>query len=142
LSAFTLILPLFPALISHYREKDDSGLFKMLEDKVDVFRIMVGAPSQFNNVLFGGFLGSLFSFLQFLASPVIGGLSDRFGRKPLMIVTIIGSQHLHYVTACNWYLFQEFLFPTFFGSSPAILLFLFLPELLVEYLRVGAIWVS
>ena len=99
MSAFTLILPLFPALISHYREKDDSGLFKMLEDKVDVFRIMVGAPTQFNNVLFGGFLGSLFSFLQFLASPVIGGLSDRFGRKPLMIVTTIGSQPLHHVTA-------------------------------------------
>ena len=32
--AFTLILPLFPALISHYRENDDSGLFKTLEDKV------------------------------------------------------------------------------------------------------------
>ena len=99
MSAFTLILPLFPALISHYREKDDSGLFKMLEDKVDVFRMMVGAPSQFNNVLFGGFLGSLFSFLQFLASPVIGGLSDRFGRKPLMIVTTIGNQRLHHATA-------------------------------------------
>ena len=52
--------------------------------------MMVGAPSQFNTVLFGGFLGSIFSFLQFLASPVIGGLSDRFGRKPLMIVTTIG----------------------------------------------------
>ena len=88
--AFTLILPLFPALISHYREHDDSGLFKLLEDKVDVFRVMVGAPVQFNTVLFGGFLGSLFSFLQFLASPVVGGLSDRFGRRPLMIVTTIG----------------------------------------------------
>ena len=58
--------------------------------KVDVFREMVGAPSQFNTVLFGGFLGSIFSFLQFLASPVIGGLSDRFGRKPLLILTTIG----------------------------------------------------
>ena len=95
MTAFTLILPLFPALISHYREKDDSGLFKMLEEKVDVFRVIVGAPAQFNTVLFGGFLGSLFSFLQFLASPVVGGLSDRFGRKPLMIVTTIGSQPLH-----------------------------------------------
>ena len=71
----------------------------MLEDKVDVFRMMVGAPSQFNTVLFGGFLGSLFSFLQFLASPVVGGLSDRFGRKSLMIVTTIGSQPLHHVNS-------------------------------------------
>ena len=32
--------------------------------KVDGFRGMVGAPAQFNTVLFGGFLGSVFSFLQ------------------------------------------------------------------------------
>ena len=34
LLAFTLILPLFPALISHYRENDSSGLFAALERKV------------------------------------------------------------------------------------------------------------
>ena len=34
LLAFTLILPLFPALISHYREHDSSGLFAALERKV------------------------------------------------------------------------------------------------------------
>ena len=33
-SAFTLILPLFPALIGHYRENDSSGLFAYLETKV------------------------------------------------------------------------------------------------------------
>ena len=34
LSAFTLILPLFPALIGHYRDNDSSGLFAYLETKV------------------------------------------------------------------------------------------------------------
>jgi hypothetical protein len=34
LLAFTLILPLFPALIGHYRENDSSGLFAYLETKV------------------------------------------------------------------------------------------------------------
>jgi len=107
LLAFTLILPLFPALISHYRESDDSGLFKLMEDKINVFRTMVGAPVQFNTVLFGGFLGSIFSFLQFLASPVIGGLSDRFGRKPLMIVTTIGISvsYLLWVMSSNFAVF-------------------------------------
>merc|ERR1711990_1090071 len=64
LLAFTLILPLFPALISHYRENDSSGLFMFLEERVDWFRALVGAPAQFNTVLFGGLLGSVFSFLQ------------------------------------------------------------------------------
>ena len=38
-SAFTLILPLFPALIGHYRENDSSGLFGFLETKVLCFEI-------------------------------------------------------------------------------------------------------
>ena len=58
--------------------------------QVDVFREIVGAPSKFTTVLFGGFLGSIFSFLQFLSSPVVGGLSDRFGRKPLLIISTVG----------------------------------------------------
>ena len=62
-----------------------------------MFRGLVGAPAQFNTVLFGGLLGSLFSFLQFIASPIIGGLSDRFGRKPLMIGTCVGKT-LHILT--------------------------------------------
>lgn len=107
LLAFTLILPLFPALISHYREHDSSGLFMFLENKVDSFRHLVGAPAQFNTVLFGGLLGSLFSFLQFIASPVIGGLSDRFGRKPLMIATCTGISvsYLLWVLSSNFAIF-------------------------------------
>ena len=40
-SAFTLILPLFPALIGHYRENDSSGLFAYLETKV-LFQFKAG----------------------------------------------------------------------------------------------------
>jgi len=90
LLAFTLILPLFPSLIAHYRQNDSSGLFAFLETKVEHFRLLVGAPAEFNTVLFGGLLGSLFSFLQFIASPIIGGLSDRFGRKPLLLASTLG----------------------------------------------------
>ena len=42
-AAFTLILPLFPALISHYRENDSSGLFRFLETKVGGGGIMMTA---------------------------------------------------------------------------------------------------
>ena len=34
LLAFTLILPLFPALLEHYRKNDEEGLYPFLESKV------------------------------------------------------------------------------------------------------------
>lgn len=35
-------------------------------------------------------MGSLYSFLQFLGSPIVGALSDVYGRKPLMILCLTG----------------------------------------------------
>ena len=40
-TAFTLILPLFPSIISHYRDQDTSGLFKLLENKVRIILQMI-----------------------------------------------------------------------------------------------------
>ena len=39
--------------------------------QVDGFRGMVGAPAEFNTVLFGGFLGSVFSFLQVIVVSML-----------------------------------------------------------------------
>ena len=38
---------------------------------------------------FLGFLGSLFSLLQFLVSPIIGASSDIFGRKTILIMSMV-----------------------------------------------------
>lgn len=37
------------------------------------------------------FLFASYSLLQFLATPLIGRLSDRYGRKPLLVISLIGS---------------------------------------------------
>lgn len=93
LLAFTVILPLFPSLMEYYDKRDDQGsLYQGLKQFVHGFLAWVGAPDtpRWNSVLFGGILGSLFSFLQYLTSPLIGAVSDVYGRKPLMILTSIG----------------------------------------------------
>lgn len=89
LLAFTMILPLLPSLLDHYRQNDSSGLYSWLSQKIYSFQVLVGAPEKFNSVLFGGFLGSMFSFLQFIASPIVGGISDVVGRKPVMVVCLV-----------------------------------------------------
>ncbi|KAG8239065.1 hypothetical protein J437_LFUL018425 [Ladona fulva] len=88
LLAFTMILPLLPSLLDLYDSRDSSGLYPYLLSQVKFFQHLVGAPDRFNSVLFGGILGSMFSFLQFVTSPLVGGLSDAYGRKPAMLLCL------------------------------------------------------
>ncbi|KAK2586021.1 hypothetical protein KPH14_010589 [Odynerus spinipes] len=90
LLAFTMILPLLPTLLDHYKALDNNGLYSIISNHVQSLRIFFNAPDKVDTVLYGGFLGSMYSFLQFLSSPIIGALSDTYGRKPLMILCLIG----------------------------------------------------
>lgn len=92
LLAFTMILPLLPSLLEYYRLNDAGGLYHTLSKSVRYFQELVGAPEKYNSVLFGGFLGSMYSFLQFIASPIMGGLSDSYGRKPILLLCLVRSQ--------------------------------------------------
>lgn len=38
-----------------------------------------------------GFLGTAYPLMQFIGAPLLGGLSDRFGRKPVLMVSQIGT---------------------------------------------------
>jgi DHA1 family tetracycline resistance protein-like MFS transporter len=38
-----------------------------------------------------GFLLASYSFVQFLASPMLGWLSDRYGRRPILLCSLVGS---------------------------------------------------
>ncbi|XP_005092721.1 major facilitator superfamily domain-containing protein 10 isoform X2 [Aplysia californica] len=107
LLAFTVILPLLPSLLEHYSHHDESGLYSAIKNSVSSFRNFVGAPdtARWNSVLFGGLIGSLFSMLQFLTSPIIGAASDVYGRRPLMLICLIGISFSYVL----WALSQSFL---------------------------------
>ncbi|XP_020817292.1 major facilitator superfamily domain-containing protein 10 [Drosophila serrata] len=101
LLAFTIILPLLPSLLEYYRQNDTSGLYAVLTESVRWFQQLLGAPERYISVLFGGFLGSMFSFLQFVASPIVGGLSDYYGRKPVLLVCASGIALSYLIWACS-----------------------------------------
>lgn len=89
LLAFTIILPLLPTILERYRHDDSSGLYVHLSSQIRYFQELLGAPDRYSSVLFGGFLGSMFSFLQFVASPIMGALSDCYGRKPILLFSLV-----------------------------------------------------
>ncbi|AFY42431.1 tetracycline resistance MFS efflux pump [Nostoc sp. PCC 7107] len=58
-------------------------------------------------------LFSIYSIAQFFSTPVIGKLSDRFGRKPLLIISLAGTVIANAIagtaTTASWLFFARFL---------------------------------
>ena len=65
-TGFTLILPVIPFLVGRYVPPDRVGLYV-------------------------GLIVSVFALCAFTAAPVLGALSDRFGRRPVLLLSLIGS---------------------------------------------------
>ncbi|MCC7519750.1 MAG: MFS transporter [Verrucomicrobiae bacterium] len=68
-------------------------------------------------------LGSVFSLMQFLTSPYWGRLSDRYGRRPILLITLFGST-LSYLALpfCTTFgqIFASRAFAGFFGGNIAV----------------------
>ncbi|GKZ22745.1 hypothetical protein AbraIFM66951_004241 [Aspergillus brasiliensis] len=95
LISFTFILPLFPSLLTFYRNQDPSpnSLLNRVFHYLNAYKNSFAKPidSRYDIVLLGGALGSLFSFLQALAAPFIGRLSDQRGRKTALLYSMVGN---------------------------------------------------
>lgn len=59
-----------------------------------------------NNALIGGWLLATFGIMQFLFAPIMGAVSDKFGRKPVLIVcfTAFTLDYFLYAVSQNLYL--------------------------------------
>ncbi|MCA0134566.1 TCR/Tet family MFS transporter [Pseudosulfitobacter pseudonitzschiae] len=73
-------------------------LFTVLLDAMGIGLILPIMPDLIRNVqggtlaqaaLWGGVLSTTFAVMQFLFGPVIGGLSDRFGRRPVLLLSLV-----------------------------------------------------
>lgn len=64
---FGIIIPVLPALIG------------------DVGRVSLGEAA-----VLGGWMAAGYSLAQFLSGPLLGNLSDRYGRRPLLLLAIFG----------------------------------------------------
>lgn len=92
LVGFSIIFPMFPSLATHYLETNpDDPLLKLIFRLIHVLMETSGTSATASTiVLFGGLLGAFYSILQFIGAPLWGALSDRIGRKPVLLISIFG----------------------------------------------------
>ena len=93
---FSVLFPLFPEMLEHYLAREariGGGLVTDFVNFILSFSI-VGEDSgsfRFETVIFGGALGSLYAILQFFFAPIWGRLSDKVGRRPVLLYTLGGT---------------------------------------------------
>lgn len=71
---FTLLIPVMPGIVQQY------------------------APVQYTGALYGGLM-STYAIFQFLGAPVLGSFSDKYGRRPLLFISQLG-------TTLSWVIFM------------------------------------
>ena len=74
-----------------------------------------------------GFLIAAYPLLQFFGAPLLGGLSDQHGRKPVLVVSLLGTLigYLLFAYAVHesllWLLFASRMLPGFTGGNIAVI---------------------
>lgn len=108
LIGFSIIFPLGPDLLRHYLAVDgDSGALGWLLQHITDLSRSLGNESHLPEILFGGVVSSLFSILQFIFAPLWGSLSDRRGRRGVLVFTVAGTalSYLLWVFSGSFWLF-------------------------------------
>lgn len=92
LIGFSIFFPLGPDLLRHYIEHESSGgLFATLIAHLQALAAGAHANDMAVAALFAGVLGSIYSIMQFVFSPLWGARSDRVGRRPVLLLTVAGN---------------------------------------------------
>jgi len=108
LIGFSIIFPLAPDLLKHYLALDGTGgVLGWFLAHLNSISAALGNTTHLPEVLFGGVVSSIFSVLQFIFSPLWGGLSDRIGRRSVLIFTVLGTaaSYLVWVFSGSFWLF-------------------------------------
>ncbi len=101
LIGFSIIFPLGPDLLDYYLKLEGrTGVLGWLVGQTDALAQAFGIAN-YAPVLFGGVLASVFSILQFVFAPFWGAVSDRRGRRGVLLLTVSGTALGYLIWVCS-----------------------------------------
>src|SRR5690349_18015921 len=84
--AFAVIMPSMPYLMAELLNGKDALLdaktLALAGDKLPLEAMLSNAAP------WGGYITTVYAIMNFLSSPILGGLSDRYGRRPVLLLSI------------------------------------------------------
>lgn len=124
LIGFSIIFPLVPDILAHYLAAEgQSGLLGWLVAQADRIAAALNVEGNFTAVLLGGVLSSIYALLQFIFAPFWGAVSDRRGRRPVLIITVAGTALSYLLWALSgsfWLFFASRLLGGIFGGNISV----------------------
>ena len=92
LIGFSIFFPVGPKMLEWYvKQESQGGLLSTLIVHLQTLASAAHASSLATGALFAGMLGSVYSLMQFVFSPIWGARSDKVGRRPVLLLTIAGN---------------------------------------------------
>ena len=67
---------------------DSMGIGIIIPVMPALFAEVTGSEKISDIAIWGGFLASTFALMQFIFGPILGALSDRYGRKPILLLAL------------------------------------------------------
>jgi len=108
LLGITIIIPVIPAL---FEGTDSSFQFYSVEARSIFYGLLIGS----------------YSVMQFIGAPILGAFSDKYGRRPILTISLIGAfmGYLLFGWAISmkifWLLFVARMIPGFMGGNLAVI---------------------
>ena len=85
----------------------------------DLLKELTDLPNN-QAAIWGMWLTFVFAFFQFVCMPIVGGLSDRFGRRPIMLFSLFGLGLDYFIMGLAptvWFLFLGRIIAGAFGAT-------------------------